>query len=242
MSTPGAANAPGNPAPPTGQIELRIVVTSTRPHRLGPVVADWVRNHAPTDRFAVEVLDHRSVADRHRSRVGDRGAGRHVERPVRGVVGDVHTPRLGHRRDLAELNLPLLDEPEMASTGIYHHVHTHRWRELVTSADAIVWVMPEYNNGYPASIKNAIDYLYAEWAGKPIALFAYGHSGGASASAQLSVVLSRVKATLVDGVGLRYRDHLDGTVGPEATVRADAELLGATRRMYAALAAAARPN
>ena len=69
-----------------------------------------------------------------------------------------------------------------------------------------------------------------------------GHSGGASASAQLSVVLSRVKATLVDGVGLRYRDHLDGTVGPEATVRADAELLGATRRMYAALAAAARPN
>ena len=78
MSTPGAANAPGNPAPPTGQIELRIVVTSTRPHRLGPVVADWVRNHAPTGRFAVEVLD------------------------------------------LAELNLPLLDEPEMASTGIYH--------------------------------------------------------------------------------------------------------------------------
>ena len=200
MSTPSAASAPGSPAPPTGQLELRIVVTSTRPHRLGPVVADWVRNHAPTDRFAVEVLD------------------------------------------LAELNLPLLDEPEMASTGIYHHAHTHRWRDLVTSADAIVWVMPEYNNGYPASIKNAIDYLYAEWAGKPIALFAYGHSGGASASAQLSVVLSRVKATLVDGVGLRYRDHLDGSVGPEATVRADAELLGATRRMYAALAAAARPN
>ena len=55
-------------------------------------------------------------------------------------------------------------------------------------------------------------------------------------------MLSRVKATLVDGVGLRYRDHLDGAVGPEATVRADAELLGATRRMYAALAAAARPS
>ena len=75
----------------------------------------------------------------------------------------------------------------------------------------------------------------------PIKRFAMS-GGGASASAQLSVVLSRVKATLVDGVGLRYRDHLDGTVGPEATVRADAELLGATRRMYAALAAAARPN
>ena len=44
---------------------------------------------------------------------------------------------------------------------IYHHAHTHRWRDLVTSADAIVWVMPEYNNGYPARIKYAIDYLYA---------------------------------------------------------------------------------
>ena len=161
---------------------------------LGPVIADWVRNQAPLDVFAVEVID------------------------------------------LAELNLPLLDEVEMPSTGIYHHEHTLRWKGLVDAADAIVLVTPEYNAGYPAALKNAIDYLYAEWAGKPIALFAYGHSGGASASAQLSVVLSRVKATLVDGVGLRYRDHLDGTVGPEATVRADAELLGATRRMYAALA------
>ncbi|HOA57757.1 MAG TPA: NAD(P)H-dependent oxidoreductase [Dermatophilaceae bacterium] len=187
-------------APRTGLIELRIVVASTRPRRLGPVIADWVRNQAPLDVFAVEVID------------------------------------------LAELNLPLLDEVEMPSTGIYHHEHTLRWKGLVDGADAIVLVTPEYNAGYPAALKNAIDYLYAEWAGKPIALFAYGHSGGASASAQLSVVLSRVKATLVDGVGLRYRDHLDGTVGPEATVRADAELLGATRRMYAALAAAARPN
>ena len=184
----------------SGLVELRIVVASTRPRRLGPVIADWVRNQAPLDVFAVEVID------------------------------------------LAELNLPLLDEVEMPSTGIYHHEHTLRWKGLVDAADAIVLVTPEYNAGYPAALKNAIDYLYAEWAGKPIALFAYGHSGGASASAQLSVVLSRVKATLVDGVGLRYRDHLDGTVGPEATVRADAELLGATRRMYAALAAAARPN
>ncbi|MBK6441741.1 MAG: NAD(P)H-dependent oxidoreductase [Actinomycetales bacterium] len=200
MSTPGAANAPGNPAPPSGQIELRIVVTSTRPLRLGPVVADWVRNHAPTDRFAVEVVD------------------------------------------LAELNLPLLDEPEMASTGIYHHAHTRRWRELVTSADAIVWVMPEYNNGYPASIKNAIDYLYAEWEGKPMAIAGYGYRGAASATEQLTTVLRRVKATVVDGVGLRYRDHLDGPPGPDATVREDAELLGAVRRMYAALAAAWPPE
>lgn len=197
MSNSGAQSPPGRPARPAGQIELRIVVTSTRPQRLGPVVADWARNHAPTDRFAVEVID------------------------------------------LAELDLPLLDEPEMASTGIYHHAHTHRWRDLVVGADAIVWVMPEYNSGYPATIKNAIDYLYAEWEGKPMAIVGYGYRGAASATEQVTTVLRRVKAAVVDGVGLRFRDHLDGSPGPQATVREDAELLGATRRMYAALATAA---
>ncbi len=179
-------------------IELRIVVTSTRPRRLGPVVADWVRNHAPTDGFAVEVID------------------------------------------LADLALPLLDEPEMPSTGIYRHGHTLRWKAIVDGADAIVFVMPEYNNGYPASVKNAIDYLYTEWEGKPISVVGYGYRGAASATEQLTTVLRRVKAAVVDGVGLRYRDQLVGDPGPDASVREDAELLGGIRRMYAALAAAAR--
>jgi len=180
------------------RIELRIVVASTRPRRLGPVVADWVRNHAPTDQCAIEVID------------------------------------------LAELDLPLLDEPEMASTGVYHHPHTHRWRDLVISADAIIWVMPEYNGGYPASIKNAIDYLYAEWEGKPMAIVGYGYRGAAVATEQVTAVLRRVKAEVVDGVALRFRDHLDGAPGPEASIREDTELLGAGRRMYAALVTAAR--
>ena len=187
-------------APRTGLIELRIVVASTRPRRLGPVIADWVRNQAPLDVFAVEVID------------------------------------------LAELNLPLLDEVEMPSTGIYHHEHTLRWKGLVDAADAIVLVTPEYNAGYPAALKNAIDYLYAEWEGKPMAIAGYGYRGAASATEQLTTVLRRVKATVVDGVGLRYRDHLDGPPGPDATVREDAELLGAVRRMYAALAAAWPPE
>jgi NAD(P)H-dependent FMN reductase len=180
-------------------LELRIVVASTRPRRLGPVIADWLRNQTPRDIFAVEIID------------------------------------------LADLNLPLLDEPEMPSTGVHHHEHTRRWKALVEAADAIVLVTPEYNAGYPAALKNAIDYLYAEWSGKPIAMCGYGFNGAASATTQLATVLQRVKATLVDGVGLRFRDHLDGAPGPDASVRAEAELLGATRRMYAALAAAARP-
>lgn len=184
----------------SGLIELRIVVASTRPRRLGPVIADWVRNQAPLDGFAVELID------------------------------------------LTDLALPLLDEVEMPSTGIYHHEPTLRWKAIVDAAEAMILVTPEYNAGYPAAVKNAIDYLYAEWAGKPIALFGYGHHGASSATAQLATVLHRVKTVLVDGVGLRFRDHLAGAPGPDASVHADAELLGATRRMYAALAAAARPE
>lgn len=195
-ASPATSAAPG----PSRRIELRLVVASTRPRRLGPVVADWLRNQAPGELFAVEVID------------------------------------------LADLALPLLDEPEMPSTGLYQHEHTRRWKAVVDAAEAIVLVMPEYNSGYPASVKNAIDYLYAEWEGKPMAVAGYGWRGAASATAQLTDVLRRVKAEVVDGLGLRFRDHLDGAPGPDASVRADAELLGATRRMYAALAAAARPT
>lgn len=192
-----AMSTPRTFAPTSARIELRIVVASTRPRRLGPVIADWVRSHAPTDRFAVEVID------------------------------------------VADLALPLLDEPEMASTGIYQHDHTRRWQALVGEADAIIWVMPEYNSGYPASIKNAIDYLYAEWDGKPMAIVGYGYRGATSATEQLTAVLRRVKAAVVEGVGLRFRDHLDGPPGPDASVREDAELRGAVTRMYAALLTAA---
>ena len=71
--------------------------------------------------------------------------------------------------DLRDLALPLLDEPEMPSSGQYAHEHTKRWAALVDGVDAVVFVMPEYNRGYNAALKNAIDYLYAQWQGKPVA-------------------------------------------------------------------------
>ena len=61
--------------------------------------------------------------------------------------------------DLRELDLPLLDEPEMPSDGHYVHEHTRRWAAIVEDLDAVVLVMPEYNRGYNAALKNAIDYL-----------------------------------------------------------------------------------
>lgn len=96
--------------------------------------------------------------------------------------------------DLADVGLPLLDEPEMASTGDYRHRHTKEWSMLVDRADAIVWVMPMYNGGFGAPQKNAIDFLYREWQGKPVGLVSYsgGGSGGVPAAEMLKPVLARV--------------------------------------------------
>ena len=71
--------------------------------------------------------------------------------------------------DLAALNLPMLDEPKHPSLREYTHAHTRAWSATVASADAFVFVTPEYNHGAPAPLINAIDYLVHEWSYKPAA-------------------------------------------------------------------------
>src|SRR5690554_3697340 len=65
--------------------------------------------------------------------------------------------------DLKEVNLPLLDEAVPASQNKYANQHTKDWAAKVAQADGYVFVTGEYNHSYPASLKNAIDYLYNEW-------------------------------------------------------------------------------
>ena len=91
--------------------------------------------------------------------------------------------------DLQQIGLPFLDEPVMASRGHYEHEHTVRWSELVQSYDGFVFVFPQYNWGYPAVLKNALDFLYHEWANKPAGLVSYGSRGGGLAATQLAQVL-----------------------------------------------------
>jgi NAD(P)H-dependent FMN reductase len=90
--------------------------------------------------------------------------------------------------DLLEINLPFLDEPEIAAGGSYTHEHTRRWSELVSSYGGFVFVFPQYNWGYPAVLKNALDFLYAEWGNKPVGLVTYGTRGGGRAAAQMKIV------------------------------------------------------
>ena len=86
--------------------------------------------------------------------------------------------------DLVDVGLPLLDEPENpARGGSYQHDHTKAWSELIGRGDAFVFVVPEYNNGYNAATKNAIDFLYHEWSDKAVGMVSYGGNVGAGTRA-----------------------------------------------------------
>lgn len=91
--------------------------------------------------------------------------------------------------DLAQLDLPFLDEPVPALHRNYQNEHTKQWSKIVDEADGFVFVTAEYNHGYTALLKNAIDYLYHEWGHKPVAFLSYGaDAGGARAVDQLRAV------------------------------------------------------
>jgi NAD(P)H-dependent FMN reductase len=126
--------------------------------------------------------------------------------------------------DLAQIDLPLLDEPLMAALGNYTHEHTRAWSRTVTSFDGFVFVFPQYNWGYPAPLKNALDYLYAEWRDKPVSFATYGNRGGNQAAGQFQQILQGLHMhQLADHLELVVtRDDLDEGWQPvdlEATLR-----------------------
>jgi NAD(P)H-dependent FMN reductase len=86
--------------------------------------------------------------------------------------------------DLAEVNLPFLDEPAHPRLQDYKHQHTKDWSATVSAADAFVFVTPEYNYSAPATLVNALDYLYVEWSYKPAGFVSYGGVSGGTRSAQ----------------------------------------------------------
>lgn len=65
--------------------------------------------------------------------------------------------------DVAGFGLPLLDEPLPPSRGQHDHAHTIAWAEAVARYDGYIFVTGEYNHSIPASLKNALDFLYGEW-------------------------------------------------------------------------------
>jgi len=101
--------------------------------------------------------------------------------------------------EIEDWKLPLFNEASLPIEGpkLYTHEHTKRWSQEIASYDGYIFLTPQYNCGYPASLKNAIDYLYIEWKSKPAAIISYGfQEGGEKAATQLRQVLECFKMKL----------------------------------------------
>ncbi|MFL6163511.1 MAG: NADPH-dependent FMN reductase [Jatrophihabitantaceae bacterium] len=95
--------------------------------------------------------------------------------------------------DLRDYPLPHLDEPMPPSLGQYQQEHTKQWADKIASFDGFVIVTPEYNHGTSGVLKNAIDYLYAEWNNKAVGFVSYGGVGGARAAEHLRLVAGELQ-------------------------------------------------
>jgi NAD(P)H-dependent FMN reductase len=91
--------------------------------------------------------------------------------------------------DLRHYPLPFFDEPKSPLREPSKNDIAVRWARTVAELDAFVFVTGEYNHSIPASLKNALDYVYAEWNRKPAAFVAYGNAGGARGVEQLRLIL-----------------------------------------------------
>lgn len=117
-------------------------------------------------------------------RFGDKPAAWILEqsKSIEGVVFEI--------LDLRDHPLPMFAEAASPAyvQGPYATPEANRLAVEISKADGFIVVTPEYNHGYPSSLKNAMDYLYKEWNKKPIAFVGYGSAGGARAVEQLRQV------------------------------------------------------
>lgn len=101
--------------------------------------------------------------------------------------------------DIEDFALPLLDEPVPPAMGRYSKEHTKRWADRIASLDAFVFVTPEYNHSTSGALKNALDFLYAEWVNKAAAFVGYGSAGGTRAVEHLRGIAGELQIADVRG-------------------------------------------
>ena len=114
--------------------------------------------------------------------------------------------------DLREWTFPYYDRAKSASltTSEDYEPEIRPWGELVGRADGYLIITPEYNHGYPAVLKSALDALYTEWVRKPVAFVSYGGwSGGVRAVEQLRLVAVELQmAPVRSSVVLQFAPRL----------------------------------
>ncbi|KAF7342199.1 NAD(P)H-dependent FMN reductase [Mycena venus] len=137
--------------------------------------------------------------------------------------------------DLKDHPLPLYTADPIIPAGVVHPIGdtvyadpaTNAWSALVRGFDAFIFITPQYNWGYPASLKLALDALHHEWAGKPALVLSYGNRGGGKAAGQLRQVLEGLHIRVCTrGVELAFGKGHDlggGILGTETNDRWRAE-------------------
>ena len=119
--------------------------------------------------------------------------------------------------DIADYELPLLDEPRPPAAGDYTQPHTIRWAEKIGAFDGYVFVTPEYNQSTSGALKNAIDFLYKEWNNKAAAFVGYGAANGVRAIQSLRPVMAQMQMADVRAqVGFSiFTDFEEGAFKPD---------------------------
>ncbi|TPG54881.1 NADPH-dependent FMN reductase [Sphingomonas glacialis] len=158
------------------------------------------------------------------------------------ALGEEATHALFETLDLADWPLPMDDEPGMPQSGHYTQDHTRAWSAKIAAAPGFVFVMPQYNGGYPAPLKNAIDHLYREWAGKPALIVTYGGHGGGRGGEQLAQVCSFVKMKPLETrpaltLPRERIEANDGQIDPAVAFASQRDEIGTALAEYAAVLA-----
>lgn len=121
--------------------------------------------------------------------------------------------------DLREYPLPFFDgmSPGRAPRD-YPSDEVGRFGRAIDRADGYIMLAGEYNHGYPAVLKNAMDWTYVEWQRKPVSYVGWGGVGGARAIEQLRQV-----AVEFEMAPLRHAVHILPDVMIAARQQADAD-------------------
>ena len=117
--------------------------------------------------------------------------------------------------DLKEVNLPFFAAPIPPSYSPDTSEAGIAWAKKISEGDGYIFVTPEYNRGIPAALKNALDYLVAEWKDKPATVVSYGYiDGGQSALKHLHDVLGWLKVSTTEStVSIKLTQDMMGATG-----------------------------
>jgi NAD(P)H-dependent FMN reductase len=163
--------------------------------------------------------------------IGSTRQNRFGEKPAQWIFEEAKK-RAGIQAELVDLRdypLPFFDEPipPGAMKGNYPNPEVSRWAKKVAEADGYIIVTPEYNHGYPAVLKNALDNIYGEWSRKPVGFVSYGSVSGARSVEQLrQVVIELEMAPIRNAVHVppdMFRAVKAGTPDPFEPLKGSAE-------------------